>query len=677
MASAVSVGSEALPATVGGRYGVRALLGRGGMARVYRAADQAGEREVALKQLLLPSDEAARRQVEALFEREFHTLAELSHPRVIEVYDYGIDAAGPYYTMELLDGGDLRTLSPLPWQQACELIFDVCSSLALLHSRRLVHRDVSPRNVRCTRDGHAKLIDFGAMASMGAGGHVVGTPAFVAPEVLHRSTLDARTDLFSLGGTLYYTLTGRTPFAARDFNALLDAWSRKPLPPSALAPDVPKELDALVLSLLNLTPALRPRSAFEVMQRLARIAGIERDEPLSVAQAYLSTPTLVGRDRMLAVARRRMARALHGRGRGVLIEGGPGLGRSRVLDACVLEAKMLGATVLRASAAGASGASFGVAQMLGEQLLQALPEGATERELAAELDALLLLDGERGHRLRPLGAPDLQAMLVQGALLKWLLAVSKRHPLAIAVDDVHAIDETSAALLALLADKGRHHPLLVVATSGEDTAAAPVALSVLGRRSARWTLTPLERGETEQLLGSVFGDVPNLSLLSERIHAVAAGNPRTALELAQHLVDKGLICYERGVWTLPPVLDPGDLPRSAEAAARARLASLGELARFFAEVHALAFHDGLAREDYALLRPDADGTAIDMALTELLAKGVLTSADRQYVLAHRGWVTAITSELDAEARKGRHRALAALHDAEGGLLAAHHLLEGG
>src|SRR5205085_1731189 len=103
-------------------------------------------------------------RVAALFEREFHTLAQLQHPHVIAVYDYGLTSdAQPYYTMELLDGGDLVARAPLPWREACSLLFDVCSSLALLHSRRLLHRDISPRNVRCTRDGRAKLIDFGAM----------------------------------------------------------------------------------------------------------------------------------------------------------------------------------------------------------------------------------------------------------------------------------------------------------------------------------------------------------------------------------------------------------------------------------------------------------------------------------------------------------------------------------
>ena len=169
------------------RYQVDALLGRGGMATVYRVTDAATARPVALKQLAMPEEPSRRGEMVALFEREFHALAQLSHPRVIEVYDYGVDETGPYYTMELLDGGDLRARAPLPWRQACTLLCGVCSSLALIHSRRLVHRDVSPANIWCTRDGEGKLIDFGALAPMGEATSIVGTPAFVAPEVVQRS----------------------------------------------------------------------------------------------------------------------------------------------------------------------------------------------------------------------------------------------------------------------------------------------------------------------------------------------------------------------------------------------------------------------------------------------------------------------------------------------------------
>ncbi|HMI94659.1 MAG TPA: serine/threonine-protein kinase, partial [Polyangiales bacterium] len=356
-----------LPPSIGG-YRVLDELGRGGMARVYRVLEESSGRELALKQLQLENDEQ-RKQFSVLFEREYRTLVQLRHPSVIEVYDYGVVDDAPHYTMELLDGGDLRTRSPLPWRQACELLFDVCSSLALLHSRRLVHRDITPRNVRCTQAGSAKLIDFGAMAPMGPSRQVVGTPAFVAPEVVYRSALDGRTDLYSLGATLYYALTGRVPYPARQLSEMLEAWGRRPPAPSVIAPDVPEELDRLVMELLSLEPALRPRGAYEVMQRLRALAGIEREEPASVSAAYLATPVLVGREEPLFAFRGQIQRALRAHGGGVLVGAQPGLGRSRVLDAVALEAKLLGATPVRANANGDHHGQLAVARSLAEQLI--------------------------------------------------------------------------------------------------------------------------------------------------------------------------------------------------------------------------------------------------------------------------------------------------------------------
>src|ERR1051325_2721859 len=287
---AATAKAKTMPSRIGGRYDVHGLLGQGGMAAAYDVTDTVTGRKMALKQLLLPADQQRNREYSALFEREFHTLAELSHPRIIEVYDYGVADGIPYYTMQLLDGGDLRQRAPLPWREACALTYDICSSLALIHSRRLVHRDVTPRNIRCTHDGQAKLIDFGAMAPMGSGGAIVGTPSFVAPEVVLASALDARADLFSLGATLYYALTGRAAFPASTFAQLPDVWRSKPPAPSHFVEGIPVALDALVASLLALEPAMRPPTAFEVMNRLSAIAGLERAEPPGVSRAYLTTP---------------------------------------------------------------------------------------------------------------------------------------------------------------------------------------------------------------------------------------------------------------------------------------------------------------------------------------------------------------------------------------------------
>ena len=113
------------------RYQVLELLGQGGMGAVYRVRDERTGRDLALKRLHKREGDNQSVAVE-LFEREFHTLSELAHPRIIEVYEYGVDDLGAYYTMELLGGQDLRELGKLPWKRACELLFDVASSLAIL-----------------------------------------------------------------------------------------------------------------------------------------------------------------------------------------------------------------------------------------------------------------------------------------------------------------------------------------------------------------------------------------------------------------------------------------------------------------------------------------------------------------------------------------------------------------
>jgi hypothetical protein len=650
------------------------------MATVHEAIDVVSGRRLALKRLLVVEDAQKQRRSLQLFEREFHTLAHLAHPRVVEVYDYGIDVLGPYYTMELLDGGDLREHSPLPWREACTLLYDVCSSLALLHSRRLVHRDVSPRNVRTTRDGSAKLIDFGALVPMGASGQIVGTPPFVPPEVLHRSALDARTDLFSLGATSYFALTGSLAYPAREFSTLHEAWARRPPPPSSIVAGIPTALDALVMSLISLDPAVRPRTAFEVMQRLAAIAGIERSESANVSQAYLSAPVMVGRDEPLAALRARIRVALGGHGSAAVIQGVAGMGRSRMLDACALEAKTAGATVLRANGSHVSDEQFSVAQLIAAQVIENLPEIAAASAQAEDVVTLLFESTTPRPVLKQLASASADRALLQSALSRWLTRVSNHHPLLILVDDVQSVDDASVALLAALAQAAQRRRLLLIVTEPTDAPVRAIdAVQVLKRYCAPLVLEALSLALTESLLGSVFGDVPNLALIAERIYQVAAGNPRTSMELAQWLVSKAIVRYEGGSWSLPNQLEPADLPNDAEQASSARVAELSELARRLAEVHALASHPALSREDYARLAGGVASERVDEAISELLAQQILAGDGRAYVLSHRGWSALLSAGLTPSEREERHLALALLCAGREDLRLerAHHLIEGG
>lgn len=629
-----------------GRYEIHDELGRGGMAVVYRVLDPVSGRFLAAKQLLAQHEPRTFRESCVRFEREFHTLSGLSHPRIIEVYDYTVDAAGPFYTMELLDGGDLLERSPVPWQEACGLFYDLCSSLALLHSRRLVHCDISPRNVRCTKDGRAKLFDFGAMVPMARDMVIVGTPSFTAPEVVARADLDARTDLYSLGATLYYALTGRVAFAARDFSELIDAWRIKPRPPSQFVPGIPEALDRLALSLLSLDAAERPRNAFEVMHRLAVIAGLPQRDTLDVSQAYLATPALVGRDQTIAALRSEIDRALAGHGRTVIVRGHAGLGRSRVLDAAVIAAKLRGLCVVRASADAASGQDFAVARALCEQLVEAM--GGAEPDRA---------------QLRQLEPPyALGRAKIQEASSRWLLELCEQRPIAIAVDDIQRCDEPTAALFAMCAAQSSDRRLILLATLQSD-AEVPCsnALDVLTSHARTLELAPLDEAESTTLLTSVFGDVPHIGVLGQAVHRVAGGNPRLCMELARHLVEHGTVRYLDGSWTLPDHLSAADLPESAETALRARVAALTPHARKLLEAQALASHEAFTRDDYDQLTPGLATAAVDAAVSELVARELLVSDGRVYWLAHRSWSATLTSHMSAHAQAERHAAIAALY----------------
>jgi tetratricopeptide (TPR) repeat protein len=685
MGDKTEAASTALPSRIAQRYRVVKALGRGGMACVYHVSDEVSGRDLALKQLVLPSAPEKRKAVSELFEAEFHTLAQLSHPRVIEVYDYGLSEDGPYYTMELLDGGDLYDRSPLPWREACALIYDVCSSLALLHSRRFVHRDISPKNIRCTHDGRAKLIDFGTMVPIGHSGIAAGTPAFVAPEVVHRTALDARADLFSVGATLYHAITRRAPFPARKFADLPELWKRRPKPPSSFDPEIPAALDELVLGLLSPDPGMRPRTTFEVMQRLSAIAGLEREESL-VSQAYLTTPVLVARDAVIAQLVSRIEQARAGRGSAWLVKAEGGLGRTRVLDACALEAKAHGAFVLRASAGAAD--TFALGQSLADQLLDALGSGAVE---SARKEGLLetLFEAPPEDPLQP-GLPPARRQLkrfdqvagganaVIEALVRWLLRASKRQLIAIAVDDVERCDLASASLLAGLCAQAEQRRLFVALTieAGAEQS-SPEAIAVLARYCTELGLEPLTSAQTEKLLSSVFGNVPNLGALTGAVHELARGNPRTCMDVVQHLVDRGALRYAGGQWTLPVRIDPQMLPRDAEGAMLERIAGLEPLARWLAQAHALSLFDNLSREDYAALRPDADHPQIERALVQLLGQQLLSIEGSTYALSRRSWVQLLIAGLDDHERAERHRALAQLYQTRAPLAAAHHLLASG
>lgn len=222
-----------------GRYDIGPVVGQGGAATIHRVYDRLTGRELAYKRLRLP-DSSMRTRMTNLFRREFDIIARLEHPNIVRVYDFGIDAHVPYYTMELVSGADLARLARPSVPDACRILRDVASALALLHARRQIHRDVTPANVRLSHTNVAKLIDFGALMPFGVSTEVVGTPPFIAMECLTREPLDQGVDLYAFGALAYWILTRQLPVRASSLSELPAAWTLPVVPPSALRPEIPR-----------------------------------------------------------------------------------------------------------------------------------------------------------------------------------------------------------------------------------------------------------------------------------------------------------------------------------------------------------------------------------------------------------------------------------------------------
>jgi hypothetical protein len=617
---------------------------------VYAVVDERTGRSLALK--LVPAHLAADKPyLVQLLRLEYQTLVQLSHPRIVEVYDYGVDAGSPYYTMQLLDGSDLESLAPLPFRTACALLRDIALSLVVMHSRRLVHRDITPSNVRRTSDGRAKLIDFGAMTAMGQPETLVGTPAFLAPEALRGQPVDGRSDLFALGALAYWLLTRRLAFAARSFGELEKAWLQQPRSIRELGIEVPPELEALVLSLLSLDVFARPASAVEVIERLSVIADLPNEEQL-LRQAHLAAPALVGRGDPLKGFALALARAQRGNGGLWLIDGGPGMGKTRLLERCSLDARLTGATVLSASAEDAR-ADYGVMRALRARFHEA-----------------------HGHGPSSLEPGSAREREVQS---EWLDALLKREEcLLITIDDLERCDEPSLAALASLVREAQERRILIVATLAADAPmSAESPLRKLRERGKRTSLLALDFEQTSELLQSIFGSSDNLPGVARWIYGHALGNPRVTLDLVRHLLDHGLARYEGGGFRLPDSLEDSGLPSSLEQALDARVARLSDAALWLGGALARARgHLPIRARDFRLLFAGEDvEERAEAALAELLSTDILKAGRYGPVFVQAGIVSALRRRSQALDEQ-LHGALARVLQSPGyeaPLVVAHHL----
>jgi len=272
-----------------GPYTLVTKIGEGGMGAVYRAQHALLKRPTAVK--ILPPERAGEMDL-ARFEREVQMTSLLTSPHTVSIYDYGRTPDGLfYYAMEFLDGIDLNELvrrdGPMHPGRVVRVLRQVCDALGEAHRAGLIHRDVKPANILLTERGgrsdHAKVVDFGLVKSVsgGAGGKtaddvVLGTPYYMAPETLRApDKIDARSDLYCLGATAYFLLTGKPVFEGPSADVFASLLRDDPIPPSQrLGRPLPAALEALVLATLAKSPDERPESVEAFEEALAVCDGV-------------------------------------------------------------------------------------------------------------------------------------------------------------------------------------------------------------------------------------------------------------------------------------------------------------------------------------------------------------------------------------------------------------------
>ena len=284
-----------------GRYVIKDMLGRGGMATVYLAYDQLFEREVAVK--LLPREMLHDPQFRVRFEREAKTIAMLEHPAIVPVYDFGEDDGQPYFVMRYMSGGSLSDRikkGPISLQESAIIMERLSPALDDAHSKGIIHRDLKPGNILFDKRGDAYISDFGIAkltdsGSTVTGNAIIGTPAYMSPEQAQGETIDGRADIYALGIILFEMLSGRQPFEADTPMGVVLKQITEPIKHiRAVNPDLPDSIEKVIEKALAKKRDERFASSADLSAALTEVAREDKPDLPSATHIVKSLPIGMG-----------------------------------------------------------------------------------------------------------------------------------------------------------------------------------------------------------------------------------------------------------------------------------------------------------------------------------------------------------------------------------------------
>jgi eukaryotic-like serine/threonine-protein kinase len=544
MTTAKLAGREHEPVIVGD-YEVERLVGKGGMGQVFAARSQVSGRHVALKILHRSSARALLH-----LKREFRVLADVEHPNLVEFDELVVLADDQaFFTMELVAGrpfvayarGRTRRGRPPNAVRLRRVLTQLVAALEHLHANGFVHRDLKPSNVLVTDEGRVVVLDFGLVDQVTNAGeitddHVLGTPAYMAPEQAAHEPAGPPADLYAVGVMLYECLCGVRPFVGNP-NAVLIAKLEQPAPdPASLVPEADPELLALCRELLRSEPDERP-SATELLERLHRT-------PRAAAPALAS---FVGRSRELASLDAALAELhTHNQPSITLVRGPPGQGKSRLLSRWLAgldpNALVLKGRCLERESVPYKGLDAAIDALSSD--LRRLPDAtldALRPPHVAELARLFPVLGGIWTELEtsPEGlAPVERRERAVSSLRELLARLSRMHTIVLALDDFHWADLDSALILEQLVTEIGSPALALIVAFREPPEPGPAVARLqslepsprLARRELE--LGPLSPIAARELVAPLLRDEPELLARTDVVVRQAAGNPSHLLDLA-------------------------------------------------------------------------------------------------------------------------------------------------
>jgi len=596
-----------------GRYAILKKFGEGGKGIVYKARDTALNRVVAIKMLKNP---VSAGEAYSRFITEAQAVAKLNHPNIVSIYDIGKEDERQFFVLEFVEGHDLRDLIETSLEGKCDIPtvlrigIDVCNALQYAHSQGILHRDVKPENIKVTPEGVAKLMDFGLAKMLGQprqtqDGVIVGTVAYVAPEIALGKGSDTKSDLYSLGAVLYEAVTGKPPFPGEDpvkiiFSHIHDC----PVSLDRLNPKVPNALAECIMKLLEKDPAKRYQSAADVLKVLRDVGeqSLREDlpppqKPIQIAPSARPVTRketlLIDRVEEMNQLREAVDRAVRGEGGLLFLRGEAGIGKTRLTRELGAYARLRGMRVLYGRCPALLTMAGIPPYILWSEVIRDYLEASTAEQLyrvigfyPGEVSKLVPQLGQRlGAVAQSLPIdPEHERDRLFEAVSQFIANISREAPLLVVLDDLQWTDQSSLMLLHYLA-RGVHkeHLLFVGAyreTEIDEKHPLSPVLTELNRERLleAVSLRRMSPGDVSEMIKQILEQDYVLGEFCELVYRKTGGNPFFVEEVIKSLKEEQLIFREENQWKIKEV-SRIEFPETVRGVVKARISRLDDECR--------------------------------------------------------------------------------------------------